>query len=464
MFYPTILLIVIATFTFLPASAQIHDSIVIGGGISGVAAAADLYHFNVSFVLLEARVRIGGRIWTDRSLGVPCDLGASWIHHSGPTNPITIEANKLGIPRNRTDENSTQRWSEDGVVIGSQKLSEMDAKMTQFLQKVDAKRGSLDEDVSLAEVMQEVDEDYYEDPEANFNFAWDLESDYGGPIEDLSAIYYDSDSEFPGKTEELFPTGYDTLIYGLAARFQDRIFKNKVVTIVDYTNPKNITVTCQDGSVYYTRTLIITVPLGVLKAGSIIFKPQLPGPHLQSINKLGMGVAIDKIFMKFDDDFWSEISTETFFSSTSGNTPETRGRFPQFLNGKKVFGVNVLLGFAFSTYARNMESKTDEEIKDDAMLTVKKIFPNATEPSQYVLTRWYSDPYSRGAYSFLAVGSTPDDFDTLAQPVTDQIFLAGEHTILKYKSSVHGGYLSGKRAAGQVLNHLSKVFWNDEQK
>eukprot|EP01126_Amoeba_proteus_P054310 TRINITY_DN6679_c0_g1_i10.p1 TRINITY_DN6679_c0_g1~~TRINITY_DN6679_c0_g1_i10.p1 ORF type:complete len:492 (+),score=71.59 TRINITY_DN6679_c0_g1_i10:112-1476(+) len=448
-----IVLLVVGTLTFHQVEAKVYDTVIIGAGISGLAAAKNLQERNLSFIVLEARNRIGGRVWTDRSLGAPCDLGASWIHRSGPTNPITIIANHLNITRVKTNEVSTTRWGEHGNLLTRKQLGGLDKEVTGFLKKVEKRRDDLTNDVSLAEVMKQVNMNFYRNPEANFNFAWDLETDYGAPIEELSAMNYDADSEFPGSTEEVFPTGYDTLSNGIAAPFKHKIFKNKVVNEVDYTDPNDISVTCTDGTVYSTKSVIVTVPLGVLKARSIKFVPELPRKHLQAIQKVGMGVAINKLFLKFSHDFWSEHSRATFFSVSSGGTPETRGRFPEFINGKKLFGANVLLGFAIGNYAKNMESQDDEEVVNDAVGVLRKIFPNAHYPVDYVLTRWFTDPYSRGAYSYLAVGSTPNDYKTLSTPVSP-VFFAGEHTILKYKSSVHGAYLSGRRAAGQVISFL----------
>ncbi|PRC57574.1 amine oxidase, partial [Mycobacterium sp. ITM-2017-0098] len=75
----------------------------------------------------------------------------------------------------------------------------------------------------------------------------------------------------------------------------------------------------------------------------------------------------------------------------------------------------------------------------------------APEPTGVLVTRWAADPYARGSYSFLAVGSSPDDQEALAAPVGDRLSFAGEATHEEFFATVHGAYLSGLRAADRIL-------------
>jgi len=76
---------------------------VVGAGIAGLTAAATLQAQGFSVFVLEGRIRLGGRIWTDRSWGdTPLDLGASWIHGMRG-NPIAALARKWRIPVLSTD-------------------------------------------------------------------------------------------------------------------------------------------------------------------------------------------------------------------------------------------------------------------------------------------------------------------------------------------------------------------------
>jgi monoamine oxidase len=71
-------------------------------------------------------------------------------------------------------------------------------------------------------------------------------------------------------------------------------------------------------------------------------------------------------------------------------------------------------------------------------------------------TRWKSDPCSQGSYSFDKLGATPSDRDVLAAPVRGRIFFAGEATHREMFSTVHGAYLSGCRAADEILRSVGQ--------
>jgi polyamine oxidase len=71
---------------------------------------------------------------------------------------------------------------------------------------------------------------------------------------------------------------------------------------------------------------------------------------------------------------------------------------------------------------------------------------------QALVTRWATDPYSLGAYSFLPVGATPDDRAALQEPVHGRLLLAGEHTDLAAPATTHGALVSGRRAAARVIS------------
>jgi monoamine oxidase len=112
----------------------------------------------------------------------------------------------------------------------------------------------------------------------------------------------------------------------------------------------------------------------------------------------------------------------------------------------------VLLGFNAADHGRKIEDWTDEQIVASAMQTLRTLFKrNVPEPLDYQITRWASDPYARGAYSFNALGSTPRMRDHLAQSLNSKVFFAGEATERTHFGTVHGAYQSGLRAAQEIM-------------
>jgi monoamine oxidase len=86
-----------------------------------------------------------------------------------------------------------------------------------------------------------------------------------------------------------------------------------------------------------------------------------------------------------------------------------------------------------------------------ALDVLRKLFGNAIpEPTGWQLTRWGSDPYSFGAYSYMRPGSGASSYEGLAAPVDNRLFFAGEATSAAYSATTHGAYLSGLRCADAI--------------
>ena len=111
----------------------------------------------------------------------------------------------------------------------------------------------------------------------------------------------------------------------------------------------------------------------------------------------------------------------------------------------------MLVAFNVGEYARLLEKKTDQQIVDEAMLVLRKIYgKNIPDPSAALATRWGEDPCALGAYSFVPVGESSKALDVLGEPVAGRLFFAGEATSSKHYSSAHAAYLSGLRVATQI--------------
>lgn len=136
-----------------------------------------------------------------------------------------------------------------------------------------------------------------------------------------------------------------------------------------------------------------------------------------------------------------------------------------------------MLALVAGEAAAVMENVSDDVIVGRCINVLKGIFGNAgvPQPKETVVTRWRADPWSRGSYSFVAVGSSGSDYDLLASPVVapnasngtsspnnsqtsntgqGRVFFAGEHTIRNYPATVHGAFLSGLREASRIADQL----------
>lgn len=147
----------------------------------------------------------------------------------------------------------------------------------------------------------------------------------------------------------------------------------------------------------------------------------------------------------------------TIQDDSSNAHPDNRGFYYMFWNLEPCIGQPVLIALVSGPSAYMSEAESTETLVNGAFSTLKKIYgEDIPNPIASHRTRWYSDEFSKGTYSYIGIGSTGDEYDILARPVDDKIFFAGEATWRFNPSTVAGAFLSGVRAAA-VIENLGKV-------
>ena len=215
---------------------------------------------------------------------------------------------------------------------------------------------------------------------------------------------------------------------------------------IDYSGDKiNVS---HGGNISEADYVIVTVPLGVLKANAIQFIPALPTVKQNAIQKLGMN-CVNKFLLTWDTAFWDDVQYISY-------TPELRDKFNYFVNVKKFHPtVNALMTFAYADYARQTEAMSDAQIIDEIMVHLKDIYGNGIPyPTHMLRTKWQSNENSFGSYAYTAIETAMRHFEDIAEEVNDKLFFAGEHTEVDYFSTVHGAYLSGLREAAKIIDLL----------
>ena len=397
--------------------------------MAGLAAARDLTDAGVTVTVVEARERIGGRMWTDTSLGVPIDLGAAWIHGTDG-NPLVALANQAGAATAETD------WDDivvfDGrTEVAATALDNAADAWTAVLQKV----GSLSEDAapdaSVGGALARVSD--VGDPLIAWHVATDIAAEYAADPDDLSLRWFGTEGEFDGP-DLILPRGYRQLANHLADGLTIQL-GTTVTRIVD--DGTGVRLDTSRGALTGDR-VIVTVPLGVLKAGTITFDPPLPEPKRAAIARLGVGV-LDKVVLSFDEPFWPH-SPDVIGLAGPG------APLPVLVNGLSFGAGAVLVGLRGGDAARRGEGLADPQSVEQVRAAL-----GAPAPRGALVTRWAADPYARGSYSYLAVGSSPADQDALAEPASERVLFAGEATFAEHFATVHGAYLSGRREAQRIL-------------
>ncbi|WP_310719021.1 flavin monoamine oxidase family protein [Streptomyces lydicus] len=425
------------------ASSDSARVIVVGAGISGLAAARHLADQGQDVVILEARNRIGGRISTsEKWAGVPLDLGASWIHGID-SNPIAALAAKAKARTVVTDPDSSTDYLTDGTEVEGAQAKAIAGWQRKTEDAVAAYQDDADKDASVRSVVERALHwsSLSDTDKALVAFGLnDYEHEYSGSVGQLSALYFDSGADIKGK-DVLFPGGYRQITDLLAAGLSIRT--GQVVKHIDWDS-SGVTVGT-DKDTFHADHVVVTLPLGVLQSGAVTFGPGLPAAKRTAIDKLGMGV-LNKCYLRFPKVFWPDTDWMTYVPGV-----DKYGQWEQWINITRPTGHPVLLGFNAADFGRTIEGWSDTRIIDSAMGTLRTLFGGEIPaPVGHQITRWASDPYARGSYSYNKIGSTPVMRDHLAAGVDDRVHFAGEATHRDSYQTVHGAYLSGIRAAKEV--------------
>lgn len=410
--------------------------IIIGAGISGLTAAKKLKENGFNVIILEAQNKVGGRLRTNRSLGIGFDEGASWIHGIDG-NPITSLAQQAGMNTFETIDESRKSYDIGGTLRTTATYDNAEDELYEIL-------NSMMNNGNQTQSFQTVFNNLYP-TKANDRLWKFLLSTYVtfdcGDLDKLSSLLYNEGEEFGG-AEKIATNGYDTIANYLANGLNIQL--NQRVSKVDYSDSK-VKIT-HNGIISESDYVLVTVPLGLLKNNVIQFLPSLPTVKQNAIQKVGMN-CVNKFLLTWDTAFWDDVQYISY-------TPETRDKFNYFVNVNKFHPtVNALMTFAYSDYGRLTESMTDSQIIDEIMLHLRDIYgATIPNPTHLLRTKWHTNENSFGAYSYTAVGTEMQHFDDLAEEVNDKLFFAGEHTNVDYYSTVHGAYLSGIREANKIID------------
>ncbi|KAL6974536.1 spermine oxidase [Sarracenia purpurea var. burkii] len=347
---------------------------------------------------------------------------------------------------------------------------------------------------------------------------------------DLFTLDYNAESEyrmFPGE-EITIAKGYMSIIEAIASVLPaGSIQLGRKVTKIEWKpnscpllgvenghdiNP--VKLHFSDGSSMFANHVIITVSLGVLKAGthegSGFFDPPLPNFKTEAISRLGFGV-VNKLFVQLSPNQERESGNNNLnkfpflqMAFHRSNSEFRHMEIPWWMRKtaslSPIYGTSsVLLSWFAGKEALELESLEDEEIINGVSTTISSFLSNSQHKtssksgklcngvvnssvdncddgkelkfSKVLKSKWGYDPLFLGSYSYVAVGSSGDDLDTLAVPLPKnssngfnassssppplQILFAGEATHRSHYSTTHGAYFSGLREANRLLQHYN---------
>jgi monoamine oxidase len=412
--------------------------IVVGAGISGLSAAHKLKENGFKVTVLEGQNRIGGRTVSNKSLGFPFDEGASWIHGTDG-NPLVDLAKKSGMKTFHTKDEDRIYFDIGGKKYTEKEIEKAEEQLNKLIKNL-MKKGSSKE--SFESVFVKKYPQFSKNRLFDFLLSTNITFDTGD-LNLLSSTLYDEGEKYEGK-ELIITNGYDSLAKYFSNNLDIQL--NQKVTKIDYSNNK-IKVS-HNQKISIADYVLITVPLGVLKKETIQFIPDLPKTKKKAIQNVGMG-CVNKYALQWEKKFWDDVQY-------IGYSSDTKDKYNYFLNLKKFHpNQNALMTFSFAEAARKSELQTDTEVLQEILSNLKDIYGSSIpNPKNFLRTKWNTNQFSFGSYSYTSINTNMEDFSTLAEELNNKVYFAGEHTDVDYFSTVHGAYFSGIREADKIIEMI----------
>ena len=417
------------------------DVIVIGAGIAGLIAARDLSAAGLRVTIVEARDRVGGRIYTDHSLGYPVEFGAEFIHGRPRETFDLVE--KFGLPVVEVEgsfcEHRHGKWLQAG-------------EFWEQIESLFSKIPTDGHDQSFVEFLNHIDVDA-KVKERALGFVEGFHAADPGRVSAHSIAKSNAAEEaIDGDSQFRFAQGYDGLVHGVTDSLdlsRCDLLLNTAVTEIRCKNSEVRIDTTSRGELA-APCAVVTLPLGVLKSGTVRFTPQLPDEKQRALNGLEMGPVI-RASLGFRDNFWAKRPSlkDLSFLFTDDQ------RFPTWWTSNPL-PYPLLTGWAAGHFAQNLSGCNRECVVSRAVEALTEIFSTEARTLEEQLVSgfshdWQSDPFSRGAYSYVLRGADNAE-DALAAPVSNTLFFAGEATDNRgHNGTVHGAIFSGERVAREIL-------------
>ncbi|XP_071717087.1 probable polyamine oxidase 5 [Rutidosis leptorrhynchoides] len=526
--------------------------VIIGAGMSGLTAANKLYKSGVKkgafeLCVVEGGNRIGGRIITSEFGGDRIEMGATWIHGIGgsPIHKIAQEINSL---------ESEQPWecmdgfsdgyvlnpitiAENGYVLNPSLVDPISNLFTNLMNFAQGKKKSIVGGVEV-NLDRNGNESVGSFLRKGLEFYWKMESrkekdEIKGCGEwnrksleesifamhentqrtytaanDLHNLDYLAESQyvmFPGD-EITIARGYSSIIESLASVLPHGVIQlGKKVNSIEWqpecvmglrenghsSSSRPVKIHFLDGTSMSADHVIVTVSLGVLKAGifnnnnndlgMFKFSPPLPSYKIEAISRLGYGV-VNKLFLKLSPEF--DLDRFPFLQMLFHKSDHqmTNPKIPWWIRKTTSLSPiyetsSVLLSWFAGEEALELEALRDDVVLNEVTTTISsfmmhkkhngKVIKSSVKFDKILKTGWGSDPLFMGSYSYIAVGSSIVDMDLLAEPLPNttgfesktsgspplQVLFAGEATHRTHYSTTHGAYFSGLREANRLLQH-----------
>jgi monoamine oxidase len=449
-----------------------YDVIVIGAGAAGLSVARELAPSGLSVAVLEARSRIGGRVYTIRPEGWhrPVELGAEFIEGRWPYALDVVERAGLALCEVLGDSWSSDAHGLHALHDGDEddEDDEDDEGFGQFFAAVGEWQG---DDLPLRAFLEQ-------------HFAGDrwaalrasivgyAQGYQGADVEDVSVRWLAADERqsgvMGGGRQFRVLDGYERVVERLRGEAEQGRFTLQMEVPVREVrwSPGRVEVTVERqagaGRTYNGRAAVVTLPLGVLNApvdapGAVRFVPEIAEKR-QHLSGLRMGHTA-RVDLRFDEVFWDRVGSEEPQLPGLSFLFSDREYFPTWWTNYPLIEP-MLTGWMGGPRVVALADEPDAALAERAVDSLAAVLHTSRTKLEARLVAWHThnwsgDPYSRGSYSYVRVGGMAS-LDLAGRPLAETLFFAGEATAPAGQSAtVPGAIASGQRAAREVLRALA---------
>lgn len=445
----------------MTSTDRTEDVVIVGAGVAGLAGMRVLADAGLSVCVLEARDRIGGRIYTmhDDRLPHAIELGAEFVH--GSAEDLVEIAQQAGLAP-FTVEGDHWRPRGDRLTYAKDYWGEMH-KVARYLRE-DGK------DESVADFLARSPGGPAAGAARTLTKRF-VEGFHAAELEKMSAKAL-ADGGVPSEDREeqrlmRFPSGYHGIVGWLAHGLDEQIMTATIVETVEWERGCVTLFARRRGEAFTVRAraTIVTAPLGVLFApaedhGAISFRPN--PPVLEKMrSKLTMG-SVQKIVMLFRERWWTDKLKSLPEDASLDNMSFVHGDTEDYSTWWTLHPAHlpVIVGWAGGPSARRLAGKPEEEKRDRALGALAKNLGVTRRRIESQLVEswthdWDADVFARGAYSYSLVGGS-NAAAQLARGVEDTLWFAGEAADAEGRNgTVNGAIGSGREAAKAIRKALA---------
>ncbi|XP_005089304.1 polyamine oxidase 3 [Aplysia californica] len=449
------------------------EVVVVGAGIAGLAAARRISkdRSNFTVTVYEAQKnRYGGRVWTDKltnmkAKGVEVDLGSSAFNVISKNNPLLELAEDFELKTSSIEGlQFIIPW--EGKVYSGSDIQDITKEAGQILNQALNESKSWKFEPSVREAVDKVLHDDFSSESTGSHLVKCLPSYV---IKDYSTRHY---------RPELLDMGYEKVLLDGTGELLDRLVSgsseepplhlqlNKAVRQIKFDNSKGkVIIRFRDGSQRQTDVVVVAVPLSIIASQDIMFEPDLPKNYQVAVSEMGV-LTSNKLILEFESAFWPS-DFGVFLRAVQED--QDRGYMQSWINIHRLVGLPVLTTFVMGDSAIGFEKMTDDDIKQSALDVLIEMFGKDTvskggDVVRLQRSQWVTEEFSKGSHTYSKVGTTPELWETLSEPLCPGVYFVGEHTSLGEHGTLHGAYNSGIRAGDQILSRYCEKKMEEEER